>query len=127
MKTSEAREYFNNKRLDYSVLTESSIEKLKQIIKDELHNYKNKAHPDFRMFLRMVRKNDIKTVNGCKTLFLRCSGTMSNGGKRFFHFRDREAISFNRDGFIGFAGWADSSNVKPFISAFIKWCDKISK
>lgn len=33
----------------------------------------------------------------------------------------REAISFNRDGFIGFAGWADDSNVKPVLDAVIEW------
>ena len=39
------------------------------------------------------------------------------------YFTDREAISFNRDGFIGFAGWASDKNVKPFINAFMEWVD----
>lgn len=33
----------------------------------------------------------------------------------------REAISFNRDGFIGFAGWADDSNVRPILDAVGAW------
>ena len=33
----------------------------------------------------------------------------------------REAVSFNRDGFIGIAGWADNENVKPLISAMKEW------
>ena len=37
------------------------------------------------------------------------------------YFEDREAISFNPDGFIGFAGWADSSNIRPFLRAFARW------
>lgn len=37
----------------------------------------------------------------------------------------REAISFNRDGFIGIAGWADKDNVKPIIEAMIEWCATI--
>lgn len=33
----------------------------------------------------------------------------------------REAVSFNRDGFIGIAGWADNNNVKPIIDALVEW------
>lgn len=39
------------------------------------------------------------------------------------YFTNREAISFNSDQFIGFAGWATDKNVKPFISAFVEWVD----
>jgi hypothetical protein len=39
------------------------------------------------------------------------------------NFTRRECISFNTDGFIGFAGWADDTNVKPMIEAFVDWCD----
>ena len=39
------------------------------------------------------------------------------------YFANRECISFNRDGFIGFAGWADQGNVNPILRAFLKWCD----
>ncbi len=38
------------------------------------------------------------------------------------YFEGREAISFNRD-FVGFAGWADDTNVQPFVKAFIKFVD----
>lgn len=37
------------------------------------------------------------------------------------YFKRREGISFNKDGFIGFCGWADAANTKPFYVAFIKW------
>lgn len=37
------------------------------------------------------------------------------------YFDGREGISFNRDGRIGFAGWADSNNVKPMHRAFERW------
>lgn len=40
-----------------------------------------------------------------------------------YYFTQREAISFNRDGFIGFAGWASDNNVRPFLEAFMEWCD----
>ena len=49
---------------------------------------------------------------GIKSAFLRVSG---------FYFQGREAISFNEDGFIGIAGWADDTNVQPFLRAFYRW------
>ena len=38
------------------------------------------------------------------------------------YFNGREAISFNRD-FVGFAGWADDTNIQPFVKAFIRFTD----
>lgn len=37
------------------------------------------------------------------------------------YFDDREAVTFNPDGFIGFAGWADDTNIKPILEAFNEW------
>lgn len=37
------------------------------------------------------------------------------------YWQGREAISFNGDGFIGIAGWADDNNVQPFLRAFMRW------
>lgn len=58
----------------------------------------------------------------------------SDGSLRFAYitgkgryFNDREVISFNEDGFIGFCGAADESNAEPIINAFIKWCDWFRK
>ena len=39
------------------------------------------------------------------------------------YFSDREAITFNEDGFIGFCGWADRYNLIPFVMGFKEWCD----
>lgn len=43
------------------------------------------------------------------------------------YFTRRECISFNKDGFIGFAGWADEGNLNPIRRAFLEWCDLIKK
>ena len=48
--------------------------------------------------------------------------------KDMIHFEDREAITFNPQDskgvcFVGFAGWADDTNVTPFVSAFSKFVD----
>ena len=37
------------------------------------------------------------------------------------YFDDRQAITFEPGGFIGFAGWADDFTVQPILSAFCKW------
>lgn len=39
------------------------------------------------------------------------------------HFKEREAVSFNEDGFIGLCGWADSKNSIPFYRAFERWLE----
>lgn len=43
------------------------------------------------------------------------------------YFTQREAIFFNEDGFIGFAGWADVGNKNPLLRAFLKWCDYMTE
>ena len=37
------------------------------------------------------------------------------------YFKNREGITFNSDGFVGFAGWACDTNAEPFANAFIDW------
>lgn len=39
------------------------------------------------------------------------------------NYSEREAISFNPGGFIGFAGWASTYNTKLFTDAFKEWVD----
>lgn len=55
-----------------------------------------------------TRKKD----DGLQSAFLRVDGP---------YFTDREAISFNEDGFIGFCGWADDHNSAPILKAFCEW------
>jgi hypothetical protein len=42
------------------------------------------------------------------------------------YFEKREAITFNPDGFIGFAGWADHVNIVPVVSAFREWITMVA-
>lgn len=41
-------------------------------------------------------------------------------------WNNREAVSFNCDGFIGLAGWADSSNVRPILDGVADWLEQLS-
>lgn len=36
-------------------------------------------------------------------------------------WKNREAVSFNSDGFIGFCGWADSKNTQIILNAVMEW------
>jgi hypothetical protein len=42
------------------------------------------------------------------------------------YYTQRECISFSKNGFIGFAGWADDGNLNPIRRAFLEWCDKLA-
>lgn len=42
-------------------------------------------------------------------------------------WRCREAVSFNRDGFIGVAGWADNNNVQPLLTALVEWSSTLKE
>lgn len=42
------------------------------------------------------------------------------------YFEQREAVSFNSDGFIGFAGWASTSNTVPIKVGVINWLAELT-
>ncbi len=42
---------------------------------------------------------------------------------RSYYFEDREAVTFNSNGFVGFAGWADEKNVQPILRGFMAWIE----
>lgn len=70
-------------------------------------------------------------MNTYKIIFTREDGTQ--GTDHFAAINERQArkdfgecISFNADGWIGFAGWADQGNTNPILRAFIEWCDALA-
>lgn len=118
MTSNDARQYFKEKGLTYSDLTVYAIDLLASMLQLEI------------MKMRLERADCILTrINTPK--FTR----KQNNGEPFewfeitaqgTYFGKREAVTFNRDGFIGFAGWASTVNTKPFIDGFIKWCDEMA-
>lgn len=111
MQRDSAREHFKNSGLTYSNINKSDISNLKSIIQKHL-DQRNEDHTDTKMFINARNK---KTVfeNG---KLLGCALTM-----RCHYFKSREAITFGSSGFIGFAGWADDTNVFPLTEAFKEW------
>jgi len=117
---SEVRELFEKSGFGYEVLTRENADSLRGFLADELKTYKNDI---FTMTVARDRKKDF--VQGV-TFFIEVKGYIDDG-RKFVHFKRREAISFNCDGFIGFAGWADSTNVQPILRAFVRWLDSLEK
>lgn len=117
--TEEARDYFREKGLTYHDITEGDILALVLMLNQEI----KKATKDREMStstMHLSRRVDMKKrTNGTiETCFLYLNS---------HYFTQMECISFNRDGFIGFAGWADQGNTNPILRAFLRWCDSMTK
>src|SRR5690606_14421809 len=91
---------------------EVHVNHLRLLVSTELANHDK----EMDMSLKQPLKKDTLVR---KTLGLKYARLEVNGS----YFSGREAITFNRDGFIGFAGWASGGNLKPFVEAFEKWLD----
>ena len=117
MNNNDARQYFQDKGLTYKVLSEYNIDLLKLMIQEEIM----KARKDDSDCI-LIRVNN-KTRGKKKVCLVEWIEITVKGT----YFESREAVTFNRDGFIGFAGWASDTNVKPFIDAFVRWCDEVVK
>ena len=125
MTTSEARAYFKEKGLTYNDVTLDDLHYLKllldeQFIKERKKRIQTRHKPQY-----WIRVNEAKYYKGEYTPEGRlvCAYLTGKGA----YFTAREVISFNRDGFIGFCGAADSENTAPVLAAFIEWCDWLAK
>lgn len=107
MTRDEARSLFASSGLTYSVLSKSSLESLRQLIEAEMQTAKL-----IDGSLRMRKVCRVRTTKLGTEASLRC---------KTHYFEDREAVTFNRNGFIGFAGWADDENIQPVLAGFTAW------
>ena len=115
----EAREYFKNKGLTYTDVTEGDIAVLLMMLGQELKksNKTGETSVNTMHMSRVVRMK--KRTNGS---IIKCFLFQNS-----HYFTQRECISFNENGFIGFAGWADEGNLNPIRRAFMKWCDMLAE
>jgi hypothetical protein len=116
--TNEAREYFKQKGLTYDDITEGDILILSMFLEKELK--KSNKIRETSATMSLSRKVDMKKKSNGSII---CCFLYMNA----YYFTRRECISFNRDGFIGFAGWADQGNTNPILRAFLKWCDYLGE
>lgn len=116
--TKEARQYFRDKGLSYHDITEGDILSLLMLLNREIKK-SNKAGETSVSTMHMSSKIYMKKrTNGT---IIKCFLYINS-----HYFTRREAISFNEDGFIGFAGWADQGNTNPLLRAFLRWCDDLA-
>lgn len=108
MTRDEARSLFAAAKLDYSVLTADRVQRLRTLI-----NAKMKSSGRFKGQYRCRQRPIIRPGYA----EIRCKAS---------YFDNREAVTFNTDGFIGFAGWADNENVQPVLAGFAEWVQEIS-
>lgn len=101
----DARKAFTDSGLTYADLSRADLEALRDILDRHL-----KAFTPMRDYRMEKRIRLVDWPNGWAEL--RCSA---------FYFEKREAVSFGSDGFVGFAGWADDSNLAPVLAGFHEW------
>ena len=104
----EARQLWAETGLRISDLSRADLATLRTRLDRELI-----ASGLIRGSLRMERRIGIRADDGrVRTAELRC---------RSDYFADRQAVTFEESGFVGFAGWADELNVQPVLIAFTGW------
>ena len=117
--TNEAREYFKSKGLSYNDVYEAEILQLVMLLNIEIRKAV-KARETSVESMYLSRRIVHKKKHGGS--LMNCYLYMNS-----HYFTQRECISFNRDGFIGFAGWADQGNTNPILRAFLRWCDMVAE
>ena len=110
--TDMARETFKGLDLTYDVIKKEDLLLLSEILSKHL-----KKHLLFPMRMSKIIKSEFDRKG-----LIRASLTV-NGS----YFKRREAITFNGDGFIGFAGWSGGNNIQPILNGFIEWCNILHK
>lgn len=117
MTNDEARQYFNDCGLSYNDITEGDSLSLVLLLNREIKRG-NKLGENSVTSMYLSRKIILKKKSNGK--LRECYLFMGS-----HYFQNRECVSFNRNGFIGFAGWASSANTAPILRAFVEWCDDL--
>ena len=112
----EARDLFWDSGLTYKDIDKRALDVLLAFLDIELASCRLNPKTSLQGSMRM--QTEIVSVpaddGGICEAFLFVDGP---------YFVEREAISFNDDGFVGIAGWADSNNTRPFLVAFGQWVE----
>jgi len=108
-----ARNIFSEAGLTYKHATRANLQKLRNLINAEMvkGGY-------IRGSLKCKQRPFLQDDNGVLYAGIRCKA---------YYFTDREVVSFNPKGFIGFAGWASDTNIKPILEGFIQWVSELKQ
>ena len=114
-----ARDYFKSYGLTYGDIVEGDIAVLVMLLDQEI-KLSNKINETSTGTMTLSRKIDF--IDNSNDTMAECYLYVNDR-----YYENRECISFNADGFIGFCGWADPGNTNPILRAFLQWCDFLSK
>ena len=117
--TQQVRDYFKSKGLTYDDITEGDILVLVMMLNKEIKKASKAGEMSTNTMHLSKRVNIKKKRNGT---IISCFLYMNS-----HYFTQRECISFNQNGFIGFCGWADTGNANLVLRAFLKWCDYLKE
>lgn len=106
----KTRAHWANAGFGYDILTPARLMRLRELIDTEMRRSGLSIHASRSAVIT-------RAPDGRPWAYIRCLST---------HFTNRECVTFNPDGFVGFAGWADDTNVQPILAAFCAWVDEIS-
>jgi hypothetical protein len=103
-----AREFWTGTGLTIGDLTATDLSDLRARLDREM-----RASGLIRGSFRMQGRVHARQEGGrLRSAELRC---------RSDYFEDRQAVTLEESGFVGFAGWADEVNVQPVLTGFIDW------
>ena len=106
MDNDEIRSLLKEKNITADNVSKKQLMELHDILNDKLENC--------GCFRGTFRMNSLELDENIK--YMTCKSD---------YFDSREAVSFNRDGFIGMAGWASSTNIQPIRLGVVEWANKI--
>lgn len=111
------RDAFDHNLDGLADLCENDVYMLAMLVGEELCRHNLKDVDNLTSACKMSLGKLDTSVSGVQVLgaYIRVDGA---------YFDDREAISIDPNGWVGFAGWADSRNEKPFLVAFARWMDE---
>lgn len=121
MTNDEARAYFRESGLTYGDVTIHDLHYLVDLLDEQFIKQRKEQLRKLTKPLYWRRVNRSKTYKGKFDERGRMINAFITGSGEYFD--NREVVSFNRDGFIGFCGAADTENTAPVLAAFTEWCD----
>lgn len=107
----DARAKWAASGLTYAALSPDALERLRYLLDAEMQSGE---------YLRgTFRANHKPKRLRCGSYDIRCTAWYFKG------HHARQAVTFEPGGWIGFAGWADDTNIQPVIRAFMTWVDEM--
>lgn len=107
----DARDVWARSGLTYDGLTPASMERLRSLLDAEMQSGEY-LRGTFRATHKPKRLR-------CGSYDIRCTALYFKGRQA------RQCITFEPNGFIGFAGWSDDTNIQPIIRAFLAWIEEL--